>query len=649
MHAKRKLEQRIRERVRERFDVELERVVFSTPPRLDLGDLGLALPFELAKSLRRPPPQIAAQLAADLQGEPLLSKVEAVGGYVNLFLRRGLVLRGLLPPAAADPAPAGGKVVVEHTNINPNKAAHVGHLRNAALGDSLVRVLRFLGYPVEVQDYIDDTGVQVADVVLGLMDFEGRGTEDLDQLPGRFDFYCWDLYARVTRAYEERPELAQRRAEILRAIEHGAGPEAELAAAVAGRIVDCHLATMARLGVRYDLLTWESDILGLRFWQQAFELLKESGAIERASSGKNAGCWVMAVPEVDAGREKVIVRSDGTATYVAKDIAYQLWKFGLLKRDFHYRLYAESDGHRLWSTTRDPARAAREAPTFGRAQRVINTIDVRQSYLQQVVVGGLRRMGYLEEAERSTHFAYEMVALSPSCARALGFELQPDELSKPYVEISGRKGQGVKADDLIDRLLEKARAKVEENFARSGRAAEPDKLQQTAQAVAIGALRYYLVKFGRNKVIAFDFDEALAFEGETGPYLMYALVRMRSIFTKLREHGILGPGGLEALQAELAPEALEAGLQEEATWDMVRFAAELEQTAVQTVEDLELSHLAKWCFVLAQKFSNFYHRCPILQEPDPARRAVRALATWSVARQLEIALGLLGVRVPERM
>jgi arginyl-tRNA synthetase len=269
--------------------------------------------------------------------------------------------------------------------------------------------------------------------------------------------------------------------------------------------------------------------------------------------------------------------------------------------------------------------------------------------LQQVVVAGLRRMGYQEEAERSVHFAYEMVALSPACARALGFELEPEEQARPYVEISGRKGLGVKADDLIDRLLEKARIKVGENFARAGREASPAELEATAEAVAVGALRYYLVKFGRTKVIAFDLDEALAFEGETGPYLLYALVRMRSIFAKLREHGMLDASGPEALLEGMPAEALEAGLDEDETWDMVRFAAQLESAAAQAVSDLELSQLAKWCFVLAQKFSNFYHHCPILQESDPLRRAVRVLATWAVARQLECALGLLGVRVPERM
>jgi arginyl-tRNA synthetase len=526
-------------------------IAIEYPPDRALGDLATPVAFELARHLRRPPRAIAQDLAARLGEGTGLQVAAAPNGYLNVFLDRRRFLMERLRPAATA-AVDTGKTIVEHTAINPNKAAHVGHLRNSALGDTLVRVLRFRGVPVEVQNYIDDTGVQVADVIVGFEQLEHRTLDDVRALAEepRFDYYCWDLYARVTEWFEADPDRLAHRAAALHALEQDGNESAAMAALIADRIVRRHLETMARMNVGYDLLTFESHILALHFWARAFEILKETGAVFLQTRGKLAGCWVMRIQEdaaagpggdaslADEGGsaeeepEKVIVRSNGTVTYVGKDIANQLWKFGLLGRDFHYRIFDRRTNRRLWATSREATPDEHDAPTFGRAAAVYNVIDVRQSYLQKLLKQALVALGYPSQAERSTHFAYEMVALSPATARLLGY-LDPEDADpkRTFVEVSGRRGQGVKADDLLDRLVARAESEV------AGR--NPDlsaeQAARTAAMIAVAAVRYFMIKYSRAKVIAFDIDEAMSFEGETGPYLQYAVVRANNIFHKLRE------------------------------------------------------------------------------------------------------------------
>ena len=520
-------------------------IVTEKPPRIEMGEVATPVCFELAKRLKRAPRQIAQEIAVQLPPIEGVERVEvAGGGYVNFYFSRAAFLAAALKEAdraRAGAAPDAPKCIVEHTNINPNKAAHIGHLRNAALGDTFVRVLRRAGQRVEVQNYIDNTGVQVADVVIGFLHIAKKTPAEVRALAAepKFDYYCWDLYASVTHFFEEDKTRLALRGEMLKSIEEGAGEAAEMADIVAPAIVRCHLRTMERLGIEYDLLPRESEILHLKFWDAAFELLKQRNAIHLAGSGKNAGCWVMRMNDgprtpADASGEdddaKIIVRSNGTVTYVGKDIAYQLWKFGLLGRDFHYeKFHTYPDGHTLWasvSTGGDPA-----APAFGRATIVYNVIDARQAYLQNVVAAGLRALGYDEQADRSIHFSYEIVALTPRCAAELGYTLSEEDAKKPYVEVSGRKGLGVKADDLLDRLEAAARAEVDERHPDT-----PDvERAAIAHTIAIGALRYFLLKFTRTATIAFDFKDALSFEGETGPYCQYAVVRARNIFRKLRD------------------------------------------------------------------------------------------------------------------
>jgi len=658
-------------------------VVLDYPPKRELGDLGTPVSFELARRLRKAPRAIAQEIAGAFGSLEGVRQVSAApNGYLNFFLERREFLLGRLSPAVpAQSRPVAGKAIVEHTAINPNKAAHIGHLRNAALGDTLVRVLRFRGIPVEVQNYIDDTGVQVADVVVGFGVLEGKTLDQIRHTADttRFDYYCWDLYAWVTEWYEQDKARLETRARTLHDIEHGGNDNAEIAAFIADRIVRCHLQTMGRMNVDYDLLTWEGDILRLKFWAQAFDVLKAKKAVYLATEGRLAGCWVMPIQEdletnpknqipnpksqepdgsriPDPGprpgdeaegeeREKVIVRSNGVVTYVGKDIAYQFWKLGLLGKDFHYRVFAPRERAPLWATC--TTGGASGHPMFGGAAYVYNVIDVRQSYLQKLLKQALIAVGHPEGAERSHHFSYEMVALSHATARELGYAPPADseDAKRPFVEVSGRKGLGVKADDLLDTLIRSAGTEV---GTRNPELGEADR-QRIAETIAIAAVRYFMIKFSRGKVIAFDLAEALSFEGESGPYIQYAVVRANNIFQKLQQRDGLDEAALLKTLRDVPPGELDGANGTHELWGLVLDAARLDEVVEQVVRSLEFSVLAKYAFTLAQAFNAFYHRAPILNEERDDVRRWRAAAVIYLRNQLRTALDLMGVDVPPRM
>jgi arginyl-tRNA synthetase len=627
-------------------------VTIEQPRQAAFGELALPVAFTLARQLKKAPRAIATEIVERIPAPPGVAAIEVAGnGYLNVRLDRGYYGRALLEGRARQTAPAAGKVIVEHTNINPNKAAHIGHLRNAVLGDTFVRMLRGAGRKVEVQNYIDNTGVQVADVVVGFHYLEKKSLADVRALIAqpRFDYFCWDLYARTSQYYATHPEAIQWRRDTLHDIEHGTGELAELAHLVADAIVECHLDTMVRLGIEYDVLPRESEILHLQFWAKAFEQLKQRKAIYFVDEGKNKGCWVMASShfrDAVTGEEgddeaKVIVRSNGTVTYVGKDIAYQMWKFGLLGLDFHYQpMRVYPDGHEVWVAAEQAG--TRPAPPFGAGTEVYNVIDSRQSYLQDVVVAGLRALGYPEAADKSIHFSYEMVALSPRTCADLGIPISEEDKKKAHVEVSGRKGLGVKADDLIDKLIERAKVEVD---SRHPEKAEDERIRVSTQ-IAIGALRYFLLKFTRNTVIAFDLQEALSFEGETGPYVQYAAVRARNILRKLAERGEALPDFATALPSE----AMARQLGEEAFWQLLLAASKSGQALAAALETGEPAAMARYAFQLAQSFNAFYHDWPVLAEQNPERRTFLLWLSVYFKEQLEATLeGVLGIPVPDYM
>ena len=626
--------------------------VVEVPPQRRLGDLASPCALHLARELRQAPRAIAERLVECLELPEGFERVTVEGaGYVNFHFARSRFAAAMIdavPVTKSGATDAPAKVIVEHTNINPNKAAHIGHLRNAVLGDVLARALRGLGHTTEVQNYIDDTGVQVADVVVGFLDLRDCSVADIEALPEPFDYVCWDLYSEVGRWYEGDPKRLELRRRTLHALESGEGRRAEAGRLIARRIVARHLATMARIGVDYDLLTHESEILRLDFFVAAFEQLKATGAVRFEESGKNAGCWVMPLADSEEFQgledpDKVIVRSDGTVTYVGKDIAYQLWKFGLLGRDFEYAPFRGGPrrGGPLWET--GPAEpdasdgGGEPGPDFGRGARVINVIDARQAYLQRIVRAGLEALGHEGEARDSIHFAYEMVSLSAKTAERLGFS------GDSQLEMSGRKGIGVKADDLLDQLEAKGRDEILERRAADGSSEAGEEVDLLARQIAVAALRFFMARATTTRVIAFDIDDATSFEGESGPYLQYSIVRARNIRRRLREEGL----AQEVPRSRVA--TLPAGVWSDDLWDLVLFASQCQEVVERAAATLELSLIARHAVDLAQKFHAIYHRHPILHEQDADLRDARLAVTRVFERSLEALAAILGVPLPERM
>ena len=642
------LAETLKSRVLAMFGHAIDRIVLQAPPKLNMGDLATPVALELAKALKRKPREIAEQLSNGMQLPLFVERVTVEGaGYLNFHFDRGAFTAQHFRNVMAPPASSGTRLIVEHTNINPNKAAHIGHLRNAVLGDTYVRCCKWLGEKVETQNYIDDTGVQVADVVVAFERLEKKSVAEVRQLidsTDRFDYLCWDLYSKMAQYYADHPEAMEWRKETLHRVEKQEGETSELAKLIARNVVRRHLETMLRLGIRYDLLPKESDIIHAHFWDRAFELLKQSGAVVYEEEGKAKGCWVMKLDESEifAGMnepDKILVRSNGTVTYTGKDIAYQLWKLGMLDRTFEYKKFEPNAGYLVWETTHggdgDPS-----APKFGGAQRVVNVIDTRQAYLQKVVKEGVRQLGHAKAAESSIHYSYEMVALTPATAKELGMEISDDDAKRAYVEMSGRKGFGVKADDLLDELERKATEAVQKNL-QEGEAGDA---KEIGRQVAIGALRYFMLRFGRNKVIAFDFNEALKFEGDSGPYLQYSTVRVQNIFRKMKERGV------DPMLSETAVDnlTLNQGLTDE-MWELVRLSAELPAAIRRGVDGLEMSVITQYLLDLAQKFNSFYHKYPILNEKDDAERQRRAVCAEVFRKTMVGALDLLGIPVPSRM
>lgn len=647
------------------FGVEIGTIAAETPPKIELGDLAFPVAFELAKQIKqatgekRNPREIAEVLRAALEQFDFVGHVEVAGaGYLNVFFDRSAFL---LENASAEPLPSRGtkgvKVCVEHTSVNPNKAAHIGHVRNSVLGDTFQRILTATGKIVEIQNYIDNTGVQVADVVVGFMFIQHMTLDDITALDKElaatgksFDYYCWDLYAKVGQAYLTDDALKAKRPEVLHLIEEGNNPTAELADYVATRNVECILATMERLGIRYDLLPRESEILHLHFWDKAFEEMKRLGVIHYESEGAHAGCWVMPWESHEGSddheADKILVRSNGTVTYTGKDIAYQMWKLGILGLDFNYRSFQTyGDGKEVWITAGKDADNSIDAPSFGGGETIYNVIDTRQSYPQEVVKKGVAAISPERGEKASVHLAYEMVALSPAAAEELGFELTEDDKKRTFIEMSGRKGLGVKADDLIDRLEADALAEVEKRHPD----ADSDEKRHIAHQIAVGALRYFLLKFTKNTVITFDFKEALSFDGETGCFCQYSAVRANSIFRKLAEKGETVETCLGNLTDRSKIAEVFASAAGDDIWAMAVLASRIEEAVNQAANANEPAILAKYTFNLAKAFNLFYHNNKIIAEADVIKRSVLVVVADMARRALTDALDTLGIEVPQKM
>jgi arginyl-tRNA synthetase len=651
------------------YNIGIQGFAVEDPPKIEFGEYAFPLAFELARKLRKPPRKIAEEIVAGIGPIEGFERLEVAGaGYINAHVDRAefaaaLVKDALPKPKISQPeAPdRRGKVLVEHTSINPNKAAHIGHLRNAILGDTFVRLLREADRKVDVQNYIDNTGVQVADVVVGFTHIEKKSRDEIEALAHqpRFDYYCWDLYARVSQWYEQDKQNLQARAQTLHGIEDAASETAAIAELISTAVLRRHLETMDRLEIEYDFLPRESEILHLHFWDAAFAKLKDAGVLTYENAGKNKGCWVMRragtvsttedggnpkeTEQISEEDQKVIVRSNGTVGYVGKDIAYHMWKFGLLGRDFGYcKFYRYPDQHDCWMSS---TQGEKDHPHFGGVAEIYNVIDARQSEAQNTVIEALRGLGHNEAADHYTHFSYEMVALTPRCAAELGYALRDEDKTRSYIEVSGRRGFGVKADDLLDQLIASAKSEVD---SRHPQLTDAER-RSIATQIAIGALRYFMLKFTKQSVIAFDFKEALSFEGETGPYAQYAVVRATSIFKKA---AIDADTFSRDLASTVSAESLAKFLPGDSAnefWELWLVSAKTSYLVDQSIATTEPAYLAKHAFRLAQLFNTFYHRHPILSEPDEGRKQFLLATVAVVRRELIRTLAVMGITVPPVM
>jgi arginyl-tRNA synthetase len=657
-HLEHRLAQRVLECLQRRYPgAVLPNVIIEQPPKVELGDFAIPI-FPFAKPLRSAPLKIAEAIRAETGDIEGIAEMQvAPPGYLNVRIDRRWMASALAANAKPSAEILHGKILVEHSSINPNKAAHIGHLRNAILGDTFVRLLRYEGRAVDVQNYIDNTGVQVADVVVGFTHIEKKTRGEIEALTRqpRFDYRCWDLYARVSQWYTEDKQNLQVRLQTLHAIEDASTETAEIADLISVAVLRRHLETMDRLDIEYDFLPRESEILHLHFWDAAFVKLKKSGVLTYESEGKNKGCWVMrragtakATEGTEADKiteedQKVIVRSNGTVGYVGKDIAYHMWKFGLLGRDFGYRkFYRYPNGHDCWISTTD---GENDHPHFGDVAEIYNVIDARQSEAQNTVIEALRGLGHSEAADHYTHFSYEMVALTPRCAAELGYNLSDEDKTRSYIEVSGRKGFGVKADDLLHQLIVSAKKEVDSRHPQ----VTNSERQEIAMQIAIGALRYFMLKYTKQSVIAFDFKEALSFEGETGPYAQYAVVRAGSIF---RKAGVDPETFNKDITGTISAADLSKYLNGESGnefWELWLASSKTSYVIDKCIATTEPAHLAKHVFQLAQLFNTFYHRHPILSEPDEKRKRFLLATVAVVRRELIRCLAVMGITVPPVM
>ncbi|WP_405117136.1 arginine--tRNA ligase [Paenibacillus sp. FSL K6-1217] len=631
-------------------------IALEQPASADHGDYSSNIAMQLARPLRQAPLAIAGLIAAELEASGsvhgLVLRTEVAGpGFINMYLDWQAWARAKEDFTFTLPqGKMGQKVIVEHTSVNPNKSLHIGHLRNSCIGDALVRILRATGHTVEVHNYVDDLGNQLADTVAGLLNVPLAGEHV------RFGDYCWDIYAEINKTYAQQPEMVQKRTEILHALEEGHGNTAWIGNLVAGQIVKEHVEEMRGFGIDYDLLVWESSILKEGFWSSAFELLSQTEVFVQETEGKLAGCWLLKQsaedqPAQDTGEEhqkdKVLVRSNGILTYTAKDIAYHLWKFGLLEKDFSYSEFQSG----LWTTG-----LTGQVLHFGRADQVVNVIDYRQEYPQAMVKQALQALGFGTQADALHHVSYGVVSLSPASAAGLGIDTSS---GKNSYAMSGRQGIGIKVTELV-RLMEET---IEST--------RSDKNGLSSRLIATAAIRYYLLRFNLGTEIVFDFTQAMEISGNTGVYLMYAYARAQRVLSKAAAadggssvggsgvggssvggssvggsgvggSGVGGSGsggsGLPPFPAQLAAAEL-ALLRQLSLWQDTLYTASRELTP---------NTICNYAHSLASLFNNFYSACPILKGEE-ASIAFRLWLTRSFTSTLGEALDVLGLPKPERM
>jgi arginyl-tRNA synthetase len=616
----------------------------SEPPQQAFGDLSCNVAFLLSKHLKKPPPKIAIELVEALrqriQDSSYILSMDPAGGYINFKANYARLSQATLSQVLSNPEnygyPNSGQdmhIIIEHTSINPNKALHVGHMRNVIIGDTLYRIMRATNHRTTVLNYIDDSGVQIADIVVGFK-FAGFPVAPPTKNQ-KFDQYCGDeVYVKINEIYEKDPQVAEKRKLVLKEIEEGKSEIARFAMDITLRVLQEQLKTCWRMKVRYDLLNFETHIVGSKLWSKAFELLKSNGIAKYETEGKNKGCWVIKGKEKEE-EDKVLVRSDGTATYIAKDIPYAAWKLGLVEDPFYYREYTKQwDGSTLYATTLADGSSSGSKSVgkkFNGGERVITIIDSRQSRLQGIISQVLSKIGVSGGGHKYFHLSYEAVTLSSDTAKEFGIDIG----DRHFMHMSGRKGIYVNADYVLDALHAKAY--------KEAKTRNPDfsdqQLNKIAEEISISAIRYNMIKQDLDKIITFDIKESLSLEGDTGPYLQYAYARSQRILEKSKQ-GIIIAGRTNFAFEQLTHDSEIALIKEISKLDLV-----VENAA----KSLCLKSLAHYAYNLAMIFNFFYEKVPVLREQDNEVRMARLGLVKAFGISLKNTLEVLGITALDRM
>ncbi len=593
-------------------------------PKPGFGDLTSTICFDLAKRQKQNPQKIAEEIVAKarIPENSIIERVEAKSGYLNFFLDPRKFAQTVLGDIERQKQDYGKypskkkRILVEHTSINPNKAIHIGHARNSCLGDSIARILKFVGNDVSVLNYIDDSGAQVADIIIGF-----KFLKCPLKTRKKFDQYCGDdVYVSVNRMYEKNPLLQSKRMDIIKSIEKGGNQISKFSENIVGKVISAQLETLWGLGIFFDLLATETYILRSKFWEKAFKKLKKKNLVY-LGTGKNEGCWMLKLSDLDEFKgmenpDKILVRSDGTVLYAGKDIAYAMWKHGLIE-DFSCEKFVTQPNRKiLWRTSLNK----KSSQSFGNADTSINVVDVRQSYEQDVVATALKMVS---GEKNYIHYDYEVVSLSKKTADALGVSADTE-----IIHMSGRKGLFVNADTVLGRLSEKTYGETKKRNPEESDAW----LRRVSESVAASTLRYELTKIDRDKIIVFDIDDSLKLEGNTASYLQYTYARARRILEKSKVKP--GKAGLENV----------TDIEKQLLKSLFYFPMFVEKSATT----LSPQEMCKYAYQICTNFNRFYQFCPVLNAEKGVREfRLRLVACF--ADVLRNALELIGIQPIERM
>jgi arginyl-tRNA synthetase len=587
-------------------------------PKGKFGDVASSICFSLAKKEKKSPVALAQEISKKIKLPDWVSTLSADGPYLNFTLSDSFYQQLVLEISKSKGKfgkgkPKKGKTIIEFPSVNPNKPWHIGHLRNALLGDSVARILEFCGETVERADYIDDLGLQVAQSFWGYSHLGKKPS-------GKLDLWLGGQYVEVSKRFESEEGVQKEVRELLKKMEEGEGNEAQECRALVEKCVAAQYETAFKFSVFHDLMVFESDVVKTIF-EEGMEMLKRNGAIVKETEGKNAGCFVakMASEEFASmeSPDKVLIRSDGTATYTGKDVIFQLWKFGLLKREFSYSKFMEQpNGKECFMTDRKGKKGG-----FGKATRAINVIGMEQAYPQKVIKEILLGMGYGKEAENSVHLAYEHVWLQEEAPKDAGQDAGAEESAKKF---SGRQGTwiGYTTDELYDEGVRRAAEKIKEETQGKGK---------IASSIAASAIRFSFLRTSPEKKITFRWDSALSLEGDSAPYIIYAHARANKIIQKAG-HGKASEVALEESERALLNKLMLFG------WE-----------AQEAARHLRPHLLADYCIEVATLYNRFYNCCPIISCEDEKVKNNRLAINFAAKTVLASALSLLGIEALEAM